>query len=339
MSSKQMALFQQCRRAQHLNVPCFICVLVMSCIGSSTKAADLLQTAFAAQVGRSVNGRDSSILILDIRSGLSLGGYNAGCLYEPSHSVGSLIKPLTALAYLRDGRLPEPPLLFCPPTAPGAEDLPDCWFHHGHGHIGLPNAIALSCNHYFYKLAQTLDWRSFLKTLSAFHVAGKLLIRKLKHPDDENHRIEVMIGRNGRLQVRPIDLAYAIAALFNDGKLFSVSNEGGTVLLNRINLEEWNVTPVRAGMLESAQKGTGRLASEFVRPIYSKTGTSAINNTGTARARGQLQTEGWCVAVAPDLNPPILVMTRVRPGRGASEAAPLAGESLRIYLHLVSGTP
>lgn len=317
-------------------VLCFLVVLSLAATG--TRGEDLQQKAFSTGIKRMAAGRDVSLLVMNISSGDLLAFFNEAPLLHGSHGIGSLIKPITALAYLRARQDQRSPIGRCPRTAPGASRLQDCWYHPGHGNIDLSTALAVSCNTYFFELAQRIDWHSFLQTLWDFQIVEESLMSQLEGEDTENFKIEVLIGRNNRLPIRPIDVACALASLFNGGTLFKVASDR-SVTLRRITVDTWHPEAIRRGMRESALHGTGKLAGAEVKDLFTKTGTSGVNITRNVSRAGAEQTEAWCVAIAPKVQPPLLVMARVLPGRGASDAAPLAGQSLKLYLDLIGGRP
>jgi cell division protein FtsI/penicillin-binding protein 2 len=156
---------------------------------------------------------------------------------------------------------------------------------------------------------------------------------------DEETKLAVMIGKQRHLQVRPIDVACAYATLFNGGKLFHFSSSGKPVGRRQVIWEKDKVNVIRTGMKESALRGTGSLAGDIIKPLFVKTGTT-INTEGKSAAAGSARsTEGWCIAVATECHPPILALAYIKPGRGASDAAPLAAESIKLYLNLTANRP
>jgi cell division protein FtsI/penicillin-binding protein 2 len=295
-------------------------------------AEDLLQTTFARRMARISAGRDISILVLDLATGKRIATLNAGCFYGPPRPIGSLIKPFTAVAFLHEGE--QPPQVACPPTMPGASQIEDCWYHPGHGMLGLKEALALSCNHYFYRLALSIPWDRFQSTIRTLNLTDDSASIISAAVGEEAH-LEFMMGRNGRIRIRPINLALAYASLFNGGNLFAVTAEGNEPEFLGTPLVGWNPAPVLEGMLSSAEHGTGRLAAVKPHRIYTKTGTtvSDLTQSNSATHTNNL-TEGWCVAVIMDLQTPLLFLTRINPGKGASDAASLAGEAIRTYLQL-----
>lgn len=83
-------------------------------------------------------------------------------LYDRSlrgrYPPGSTLKPFVALSGLEQGIVSAGKKAYCPGwySLPGKEHRYRCWKKHGHGHVDLQNAIAQSCDVYFYDLAHAM---------------------------------------------------------------------------------------------------------------------------------------------------------------------------------------
>lgn len=75
-----------------------------------------------------------------------------------NYPPGSVIKPFVALAGLEQGVITEHSETYCPGwySLPGHSHRYRCWKAHGHGHMNVQEAIAQSCDVFFYDLAHTL---------------------------------------------------------------------------------------------------------------------------------------------------------------------------------------
>jgi penicillin-binding protein 2 len=94
--------------------------------------------------------------------------YNRALLgtYPP----GSTIKPFMALTALEYGAMDPNRPLYCSGTfyLPGSEHKYRCWKRHGHGPLNMEQAIARSCDVYFYQVAQALGIDHITELLSQF---------------------------------------------------------------------------------------------------------------------------------------------------------------------------
>lgn len=138
-------------------------------------------------------------------------------------SVGSLVKPFTAVAYGEAHHF-RYPRHTCRGTASA------CWLPNGHGNIGIEEAIAQSCNAYFDALSAELRPADLAAVAKRFSIA----------PPPEEAPATAYTGRAGLWQIAPLDIARAYARLAFDP----------------------DAAVARAGMAESAHSGTGRALRE-----------------------------------------------------------------------------
>ena len=174
--------------------------------------------------------------------------------------VGSLAKPFVARAWAiaHPGRAT--PVVRC---AGGSA----CWFPAGHGALGLPGAVAVSCNAYFRALAADTPAEVLAETLRQ---SG------LRPPEPLTPDGAIGLPTTGgSLAADPADLLRTFTALVREPW-----DRGEAVRRE-----------VLAGMRDSARRGTAKgLAG---RGFHAKTGTVPVLD---GRA---LATSGWAVAVDP----------------------------------------
>ena len=138
---------------------------------------------------------------------------------ETPVSVGSLVKPFTAVAYGEAHQF-RYPRFTCRGTASA------CWLPDGHGNLGIREAIAQSCNAYFDALSAELRPADLAAVAKRFSIA----------PPPEDAPAIAYTGRAGLWQIAPLDIARAYARLAFDP----------------------DAVVSRAGMAESARAGTAR---------------------------------------------------------------------------------
>jgi len=202
--------------------------------------------------------------------------------------LGSLSKPFAALAYGQHHDFQFPSHI-CLGFQTG------CWRPGGHGDVDLASAIAYSCNSYFRVLTQELVAADVSQTADRFGI---------EPPDSGAFGID-LAGLGPRWRVSPLRMAHAYLQLLG----------------NRNNPA---VAQILAGMERSARDGTG---AEVDRALQAggamvKTGTAAC--THARHAPG----DGFAIALAPAVEPRILLMVRVH-GVPGSRAARTAGQMLR----------
>ena len=242
----------------------------------------------------------------------------------------------------------------------------------GHGMVDLHKSIVVSCNTYYYQLANDLGIDGISGFLAPFGFGERTGIdlpgeatgvlpsqewkrNRFKKPEQQRwyagETISVGIGQ-GYNAYTPLQLANALAALVNDGKLFrphvvkyvvdSRTGERRAVEpepLREIPLRDANLKAVLDAMVEVNTSGTGKRA--FKGAPYSvggKTGTAQVYSLRgqryiAGRVRERLRDHSWFVAYAPAENPRIALAVLVENGGfGAQSAAPIARQVIDYYL-------
>ena len=149
---------------------------------------------------------------------------------------GSTIKPFVGLAGLETGVRQAEDTIYCPGyfSLPGSDYRWHDWKHWGHGRVDLEQAIAQSCDVYFYNLAYDLGIDSLHGFLGLFgfgqptgidlegELSGLLPSKRWKRrvkgkPWYHGETVITGIGQ-GFLLATPLQLAYATALLANRGQ-------------------------------------------------------------------------------------------------------------------------
>jgi penicillin-binding protein 2 len=285
---------------------------------------------------------------------------------------GSTFKPFVALAGLEAGkRLPpysiQDPGFF---TLPGNRHRYRDWKPSGHGTVDMQKAITVSCDTFFYGLAQELgieNLTNFVRHFgfgkrSEFDIKGEIegLLptpewkkRRFKQPWYPGETVIVGIGQ-GYTLVTPLQLAQATAILANNGVAMrphlvneiqnARSGQSQIVphkILDRVQLNPNNVEIVKRGMVDVTMPG-GTAAS-----VGANVGYSIAAKTGTAQVIGIKQNEKYnesainerhrdhalFIAYAPADDPTIALAVIVENGgHGGSAAGPIARKVMDYYL-------
>jgi penicillin-binding protein 2 len=269
-------------------------------------------------------------------------------LYPP----GSTIKPMFAAGALADGIRTPSDGVFCTGGVTIYGHPYRCWLKGGHGHVALESAIEMSCDSYFYRVAQDAgidrlaSWaRKFgLDQPTGIEIAGEStgLVpdddwsrRVRKHQWYAGESISVGIGQ-GPILATPVALARAYAALVNGGLLVQPHLVQGRATAARdLGLSPQVLREVRRGMeaVVAGDRGTAhRLAALPVR-IGGKTGTAQVVRKQEGVKWQDLPWEqrhhALFVGYAPAQEPQLVVVVVVEHGGdAASVAAPIAGRIL-----------
>jgi hypothetical protein len=252
---------------------------------SRSLGLSLYAQSAARRLQREFQSKEVSFLLLDARTGALL----ASQWDNPEQPIplGSLIKPFVAVAYGEAHQFRYPTHL-CNGKAGG------CWLPRGHGEIGLPSAVASSCNSYFRLLAAKMNSADMAPVVTAFGLDPPAA--ELSGPD--------LIGMENHWLISPLHMAQAYLELNH-------------------RRDQPGEREVVAGMAQSARQGTGLEIDRALRHSAAlvKTGTAAC--THATHAPG----DGFVVALVPADQPELLLMVRVHGVPGAKASA-MAGKML-----------
>jgi penicillin-binding protein 2 len=284
---------------------------------------------------------------------------------------GSTFKLLVALAALEAGVAGPDHEVLCPGFMQLGRSRFHCWRPYGHGRLKLVDAIAQSCDVYFYDLARKLGVDAIADMARRFGLGQRLDIdlpgeRPGLVPDrawklatrgvpwQKGETLVVGIGQ-GFMQATPLQLAVMTARLANGSQAIRpwlVQPPGGaegTAEVPPIGVSEWALGLVKEGMYRviNGERGTAREA-RLPNPgitMAGKTGTSQVRRISRSeRQTGVRKNEDkpWeerdhalFVAFAPYRNPRYAIAVVVEHGgSGSKAAAPIARDIMAKALEL-----
>lgn len=272
---------------------------------------------------------------------------------------GSIIKPLLSVAGLAEGVVtPSTTVVSSGGLTIGADTFPD-WKAGGHGVTDLNKALAESVNTYFYILGggyqgrpglgvdriveylQRFGWGSRLGLDLPGEASGFLPTKDWRtnirpSPWRLGDTYHLAIGQ-GDLQVTPLQVVMAMAAIANGGTLYQpqlvhaiVDARGRTIqtvepkALRLVDPQSSDITAVRNAMRQGVLNGSSRALQSL--PV------SAAGKTGTAQFGNQGKTHAWFAAFAPFDNPQIVIDVLIEGGgEGNATALPVAKDALQWY--------
>jgi len=287
--------------------------------GRDAEIDSLLQNAAELALA----GRPGSIIVMDAQTGRVRAAVNPEAAYAQAMMPGSSIKPFTTLAALRAGLIEEDSRTVCPGRFTGLSFSLPC-VHANHLPPFNPSqAIAHSCNYYFATLGQRLGPDKLTQTLRQFgfgqpsglnsreasgivkpcqvgNVARMRSIESDRASQQADCAAREALGESDYVQVTPIQLLTAYAALLNDGHLFqpqAAPAEGLThVERTRINISPEERRVVLEGMAGAIRYGTARSARLDTLPL------TIVGKTGTALPQKGFRLNGWFVGLAGPTN-------------------------------------
>ena len=288
---------------------------------------------------------------------------------------GSVFKIILAAAGLEEGLISSQNRLLCQGTLwlpnkyfPDDPELAQpfyCWLRSGHGALNVVEALAYSCDIFFYQLGG--GFREFegvgLERLAEYaerfglgqrsevaltgETTGLVPTAKWKRinyaePWTTGDTYNVSIGQ-GFILATPLQMVNATAAVANGGTLYrpqivyEVRTADGRLVrpfqpevIRQVGVSPQHLELIQAGLRGAVAWGTARRADLPEVAVAGKTGTAEF--PGPRDEEGNLPTHAWFTAFAPYEAPEIaLVVLVVGGGEGSSTAVPIAAQILRYY--------
>ncbi len=270
---------------------------------------------------------------------------------QGQYPPGSVYKMVTAFAGLESGVITPQTVINCK----GFIELGKykqrfrCWAREGHGDMRLSEALAHSCDIFFYETGLKLGPTKLNDWAEKFGFGKKTDIdlpseekgltpdrawKKAKLHQDwyDGDTVNMSVGQ-GYIWTTPIQIAQFTSAIANDGIIFqpfilkkiidaqgNVKFENVPKIKRELDITAENFSAVKKGMMEAVRYGTGKNAKVVGLSVSGKTGT-AQNPQGVDHA--------WFVCFAPSEKPKIALVVMVEHGGGGGDvAAPIAGKIL-----------
>lgn len=280
---------------------------------------DEIDSALQQSAEEALGNRQGSIIVMDAQTGRVRAAVHPEGTYAQAMMPGSAIKPFTTLAAMRAGLIEEDSRTVCPGRFTGLSFSLPC-VHANHLPPFNPSqAIAHSCNYYFATLGQRLGPDKLTATLRQFgfgqpsglyanepggivkpcdvgDVARMRSVESNRASQQADCVAREALGESDHIQVTPIQLLTAYAALLNDGHLFqpqAVNADGlQPVERSRISISPVERRVVVEGMAGAIRFGTARSARLDSLPL------TIVGKTGTALPPKGFRLNGWFVGLA-----------------------------------------
>jgi len=289
---------------------------------------------------------------------------------QAEYPPASTYKIITALAGLEEKVIDENATFYCPGFYKFGNRRYQCWNRNGHGEMNVVDALAQSCDVYFYQTGEKLGVDVLaqyangagLGRLTGVRLAHerKGLIptavwkkKRFKESWQAGETLSISIGQGFNL-VTPLQMAVFIAAVGNGGTLYrprivkSVRDRKGNIvqaidpeITSGLPASKENLALVRKGLLKVIQgeRGTARRIRATEYEIAGKTGTAQVfsrkagEKFDNKKLERTLQDHAWFVCYAPAQNPKIAISVIIEHGEhGSSAAAPVASDLIKTYL-------
>ena len=262
---------------------------------------------------------------------------------QGTYIPGSIVKMISQIAIVRHGNIDRGVTHTCPGFYQFGDRIFGCWFTEGHGEVNMIQAMAMSCDVFFYKAVQLIDIDTLYDTFKMFGFGKKTNIdipnetsglvpnkdylykRYGKYGWSRGTLLNLAIGQ-GELLVTPIQILNYINLISTKG----TSPNCHFVFVDNLPknskpvFDEMIWQTVHAGMKDAIynKSGTGKKADPKIDglTIYGKTGT-AENQHG--------DNHDWFDSWADYINKKYsIVVLMENAGSGGTVAAPLVREIL-----------
>ncbi len=289
-------------------------------------------------------------------------------IYPP----GSTFKPFMALAGLEMGYRKPSDVIADPGyySLPGSSHRYRDWKKEGHGIVDLKKSITVSCDTYYYRLANDMGIGNMYRFLSKFGFGRKSGIDLegevaglLPNPDWKQRRFKqqwwagetVITGiGQGYMLATPLQLAVATMAIANNGTVYQPQLvrawrdtltgrivENPPKVMDKIELKPEYLELVKAAMVDVTRPGgtAAGAGAGAPYPFAGKTGTAQVTGIRQGerydehRISARLRDNALFISFAPADNPKIVVAVMVENGgHGGSTAAPVARKVIDYWL-------
>lgn len=290
---------------------------------------------------------------------------------QGQYPPGSTFKMVTAIAALETDLVKKDTVLYCPGYYRYGNRTYRCWKRGGHGSVHLIQALAQSCDVYFFQMGEKLGidrLSHYAKLCGLGRATGVKLdneasglvpssawkLARMGIPWQAGETLSVAIGQGFNL-VTPLQMACLTAAVGNGGTLYRPlvvqrieSADGSTVKvveaepLGNLPATRATLDIVKQGLIKAVneRQGTGWIARINGLQVAGKTGTAQVvsmeqdhEKTSKEKAPLRFRDHAWFVAFAPAMAPRIAVAVLIEHGgHGASAAGPVAREMIKTYL-------
>lgn len=262
---------------------------------------------------------------------------------QSRYPCGSVFKIVTAAAALETGKISRSTTLTCPGYYKVGRRTFGCW--KAHGRVGFTQAVAESCDAYFYELGIRVGVEALGEYAKGFGLGSETGIDLpgevsglVPTPEWKLERVgerwyggdtaNMAIGQ-GYVQVTPLQMAVVVSAVANGGDIVRphllLGGEGAEVV-GRAPMSETTRRAILRGMIAvvNAPGGTGRAAS--------LPGITVAGKTGTAEDPPRKRPHSWFVCFAPAEDPEIALCVMLEQGgHGGETAAPIARRILSAH--------
>ncbi len=290
---------------------------------------------------------------------------------QGEYPPASTYKVVTAMAALEEGIIDENTAFYCPGYYKYGNRTFGCWKKQGHGNMNVTEAIAQSCDVFFYNVGKRLGVDRIAWYAKSCGLGAKTGLDLNREADgliptaawkkrktgiawQGGENLSIAIGQGYNL-VTPLQMLVLYGAIANGGILYkplilkSINTvEGDKIttgrkkIIGHLPVSKHNLEIIQKGLwgVVNNKHGTARwhVHNKDV-DISGKTGTAQVVGRKTEmdnqhkKGGGSFKSHGWFIGYGPSDHPKIVVSVLVEHGEhGSSSAGPIAREMIISYL-------
>ncbi len=289
---------------------------------------------------------------------------------QAEYPPASTYKIITSLAALEENHIDTSFTTFCPGFFKYGNRIYRCWNRNGHGEVNVIDALAQSCDVFFYQVGDKAGVDILAQYAKGSGLGKKTGImlqnektgliptsewknRRFKEAWQGGETLSVAIGQGYNL-VTPLQMAVLTAAVGNGGKLYrprivrTIENADAKIvktiepeIMGGLPASKETLDIVKKGLFKVVQgdRGTARRIRIKGLDIAGKTGTAQVfsvkkgENINVEDLDYSLKDHAWFVCFAPAQKPVIAISVIIEHGEhGSSAAAPVAMALIEKYI-------
>ena len=226
-----------------------------------------------------------------------------------------------------------------------------CWDKRGHGSLNLTEAIAKSCDVYFYQLGMKVTLERLLAGGVSLHMNQKAGIdlpdeQRPRWPETTDYYNRVY-GKSGWTQSVVLNLAIGQGensqTILNMARFYTALATDGTAArpeIARLKAERVKIMNLTDDQLDQVRGALAGVVSNGTAAASAIKGVQLAGKTGTAQSgkftpTGTELNHAWFVGFAPANDPKIVVAVMIEFGGHGTRAAAIASKIIAQYLHVV----
>jgi penicillin-binding protein 2 len=224
-----------------------------------------------------------------------------------------------------------------------------CWDKRGHGFLNLHDAIAKSCDVYFYQLGLKLGIERMVAGGVQLHMNEKAGIdlpeeRKPRWPETTDY-FDRRYGKNGWSKATVLNLAIGQGensqTILNMARFYTALATDGTAArpeIARLKPERTRLTTLTDAQLVQVRDALVGVVAGGTASASAIKGIALAGKTGTAQSgkfvNGKELNHAWFVGFAPADDPKIVVAVMIEFGGHGTRSAAIASKIIQAYLHI-----